>query len=115
MSNETEKICTGCGRSSLNPIEEQYAACCPDNNYVTMNNKQQTAVEWFMEQIGEKQPNGFYVIDSLHDVQNVFQQAKEMEKEQMIEFGELVWKNLLRSDKIMKARDVYNETYGGNK
>jgi hypothetical protein len=38
-----------------------------------------------------------------------------MEKEQMIEFGELVWKNLLRSDKIMKSRDVYNETYGGNK
>jgi hypothetical protein len=50
-------------------------------------NKQQTAVEWFMEKIGEKQPNGLYVIDTLHDVQNVFQQAKEMEKEQMIDFA----------------------------
>jgi hypothetical protein len=42
-----------------------------------------TAVEWFMEKIGEKQSNGFYVIDTLQDVQNVFQQAKEMEKEQI--------------------------------
>jgi hypothetical protein len=46
------------------------------------NEKQQTAVEWFMEKIGEKQPNGLYVIDTLHDVQNVFQQAKEMQQEQ---------------------------------
>ena len=44
--------------------------------------KQQTAVEWFMEKIGEKQPNGLYVIDTLQDVQNVFQQAKEMQQEQ---------------------------------
>jgi hypothetical protein len=44
-----------------------------------------------------------------------FQQAKEIEKERMIEFGELCWKNLLRSDVIMRPRDVYNETYGGNK
>ncbi len=26
-----------------------------------MNNKEITAVEWFMEKIGEKQSNGFYV------------------------------------------------------
>ena len=37
MSNnkQIEKICTGCGRSSLNPVSEQHIACCPDNNYVT--------------------------------------------------------------------------------
>jgi hypothetical protein len=45
----------------------------------------QTAVEWFMEQIGEKQPNGLYVIDTLEDVKNVFAQAKEMEKQQIID------------------------------
>jgi len=44
-----------------------------------------TALEWFMEKIGEKQSNGFYVIDTLQDVQNVFQQAKEMEKQQIID------------------------------
>jgi hypothetical protein len=47
--------------------------------------KKQTAVEWFMEQIGEKQPNGLYVIDTLEDVVNVFTKAKEMEKEQIME------------------------------
>jgi hypothetical protein len=45
----------------------------------------QTAVEWFMDKIGEKQRNGFYVIDTLQDVQNVFKQAKEMEKQQIID------------------------------
>jgi hypothetical protein len=44
-----------------------------------------TAVEWFMEQIGEKQPNGLYVIDSLEDVKQVFEQAKELEKQQIID------------------------------
>ena len=38
---QIEKICTGCGRSSLNPISEQYAACCPDNNYVEISNNKQ--------------------------------------------------------------------------
>ncbi len=44
-----------------------------------------TAVEWFMEQISEKQPNGMYVIDTLEDVKNVFEQAKKMEKQQLEE------------------------------
>jgi hypothetical protein len=88
------------------------------------DDKQQTAVEWFMEKIGEKQPNGFYVIDTLHDVQNVFQQAKEMEKEQIVN----TWSEATApqheiglSDasyviaQIKKAERYYNETYGGNK
>ena len=44
---------------------------------------QQTAVKWLIEQLSEKQPNGFYVIDTLEDVKRVFKQAKEMEKEQI--------------------------------
>lgn len=36
-----EKICTGCGRSSLKPVSEQHVACCPDNNYVEMSNNKQ--------------------------------------------------------------------------
>ena len=81
-----------------------------------MNNEtKQTAVEWLIDQMFKQgyfdgnKPLTFTNLDHLQ------QQAKEMEKEQMIEFGELVWKNLLRSDKIMKSIDVYNETYGGNK
>jgi hypothetical protein len=73
------------------------------------NDKKQTAVEW-LEEIVNK--NGLQMSDYL---QFTFQQAKEMEKEQMIEFGDVVWKNLLRSDEIRNPRDVYNETYGGNK
>lgn len=53
MNIKKEKICTGCGRSSLtplglNPKGDPYLACCPDNNYVdveTQNSKQQTPQE----------------------------------------------------------------------
>jgi hypothetical protein len=50
-----------------------------------MEKSNMTAVEWFMEQISEKQPNGMYVIDTLEDVKNVFEQAKKMEKQQLEE------------------------------
>ena len=70
--------------------------------------KQKTAVEWFMEQIGEKQPNGLYVIDTLEDVQNVFQQAKEMEKEQIMDAHYAPKYGCF-------SEQYYNETYGGNK
>jgi hypothetical protein len=73
------------------------------------NETKQTAVEWLAGELSNhlEMPHKYFI--------EILEQAKEMEKEQMIEFGELVWKNLLRSDKIMKSRDVYNETYGGNK
>jgi hypothetical protein len=66
----------------------------------------QTAVEWFMEQIGEKQPNGLYVIDTLEDVKNVFTKAKEMEKQQIIDACNSNLKGLLTNGK-----DYYNETF----
>jgi len=82
------------------------------------NEIQQTAVEWLIEQL-QKTRHYQRVINEANEssslVIDVIEQAKAMEKEKMIEFGELVWKNSLRSDKIMKSRDVYNETYGGNK
>jgi hypothetical protein len=77
-----------------------------------MNNKEITAVEWFMEKIGEKQSNGFYVIDTLQDVQNVFQQAKEMEKEQIIDaYDAGLFDGSMDdvNDRIYKQ--YYNETY----
>ena len=81
-----------------------------------MSNKQQTAVDWFMEQIGEKQPNGFYVISTLEDVQNVFQQAKEMDKQQKIEFAKRCLDKALDLDvrtAYSKIEQYYNETFGG--
>jgi len=44
-------------------------------------------------------------------MQDVLEEFKIAEKERMIEFGELVWRNLLRSDKIMRPRDVYTEKF----
>ena len=70
---------------------------------------QQTAVEWLIEQISEKQPNGFYVIDTLEDVKRIFEQAKQMEKEQIVK----AYSN--GSNDRLKNRindQYYNETFG---
>jgi len=71
--------------------------------------KKQTAVEWLIDMHfgGIEHVTPYF--------KKHIEEAKEMEKERMIEFAELCWKNLLRSDVIMRPRDVYNETYGGNK
>ena len=56
-----EKICTGCGRSSLNPISEQHIACCPDNNYIEMSNNKQTKLyteEQVIEMIEKSRETG---------------------------------------------------------
>jgi hypothetical protein len=73
----------------------------------------QTAVEWFMDKIGEKQPNGLYVIDSLEDVQNVFKQAKAMEKEQLENSYFNGGADNMNDEGSFK--EYYIETYGGDK
>ena len=70
-----------------------------------------TAVEQFTIALYEKG----LLTGNGDEIQKLLEHHLEMEKERMIEFGELCWKNLLRSDVIMKPRDVYNETYGANK
>jgi hypothetical protein len=65
----------------------------------------QTAVEWFMEQIGEKQPNGLYVISTLQDVKNVFEKAKEMEKKEIIDAYQ---ENMMS---YTDGETYYNETF----
>jgi hypothetical protein len=83
------------------------------------NETKQKAVEWYANRLCDIEiaynqgviDTEVYVKSKTH----AYEQAKEMEKERMIEFAELCWKNLLRSDVIMRPRDVYNETRGGNK
>ena len=77
------------------------------------NETEKTAVDLMFEIAMSVIPMGF--VDGRQSLKKTYEQAKEMEKEQMIEFGELVWKNLFRSDKIMGTTDMYNETYGGKK
>jgi hypothetical protein len=70
-----------------------------------MENKQ-TAVEWLIERIND--PKGFnaFIID------NLIQQAKEMEKQQAVNFGYDIADDLACGALSKKAiEDKYNETY----
>jgi len=64
------------------------------------NNKQQTAVEWFLIECG-KYGDTAQIPDELID------EAKEMEKQQII--------NALLEHPSINVDQYYNETYGGNK
>ena len=79
---------------------------------------QQTAVEWLENQI----KNSKYFYKLMEDINcrstvaqsNIFEQAKEMEKERMIEFSEQVFRN--RYNEVYQsltkvATDTYNETF----
>ena len=75
MAQQTIKICTGCGRLNTQPLglntkKEPYLACCPDNNY-----KDVTAIEWL---------EMTYHIREKFISASDFEQAKAMEKEQII-------------------------------
>ena len=69
-----------------------------------MSNKQQTALDWYIEQhnilakISDNLSHG-EIVKRISDIE---QQAKEMEKEQMIDFG-------------AKCLQSQNEKQGGNK
>ena len=105
---QTEKICTGCGRSSLNPIGEQHLACCPDNNYVTMSNNK-NSVDWFLDELLK---NGY--IKRLPVIE--FQQAKAMHKEEHSKTWDDSVDNYLERGKNVVRHwsdfdEYYNETY----
>ena len=71
-----------------------------------MESIKQTAVEWLIEELNQK--IDFIPMDKWDMIRDIVQQAKEMEKEQIIDacnygdFEEL-------------GEQYYNETYGGNK
>jgi hypothetical protein len=86
------------------------------------NETKQTAVEWLQIQL--KKGIGFNPLDPLSypkAVDDIFEQAKEMEKEQIIDSREngLLWgvrsTNNFYYGKIIESEQWYNETYGGNK
>ena len=87
------------------------------NTEVTMtNNKQQTAVEWLIEKISSSK----YFYNLMEEIESrgttvqpngILQQAKSMEKEQIIN----AWwiGNTALIEQISKQ--FFNETYGGDK
>ena len=81
-----------------------------------MSNKQQSSIEWYNQQIVDRQNgNG----DS-RSIDEIFQQAKEMEKEQIKNAWVSAWQDSMLKPLEYKfyepeAESYYNETYGGNK
>jgi len=75
------------------------------------NNKQQTAVEWLMDNV---------YIDPNPELYAKFQQAKEMEKEQMDKVAGDWWNEGASymhdgGRRYESFEQYYEETYGGNK
>jgi hypothetical protein len=79
------------------------------------NNKQQTGVEWYHQQIVDRQ-NGNGDSRSLDEI---FEQSKEMEKQQIIDAVKYGYKkdnytpNFKEQQELFK--EYYEQTYGGNK
>jgi hypothetical protein len=71
------------------------------------NNKQQTAVQWFLDQLIEHRiivvDKTTYQVKYKHEI--LLEQAKEMEKEQIV--------NAFNNGENKSAKLYYNETYGG--
>ena len=87
-----------------------------------MNNKEQTAVDWLINEI-EAKGNAWENVSirrlqisiDVSDYMDLKSKAKAMEKEQMIEFAQEVFRN--RYNQITQslgniADEIYNETYG---
>jgi vacuolar-type H+-ATPase subunit H len=79
------------------------------------NNKQQTAVDWFIEQL-QKTRDWQRVINEVNQsstsVRNVIEQAKAMHKEEVIKAYNESFR--LRDKPYSTAIKYYNETFGGN-
>ena len=82
-----------------------------------MSNNNQSSVEWIIKQLifkteFENLPNQ-YVLMSDKNIDNIIEQAKEMEKQQIID----AWSNGFDEDDRATSNPFkyYNETYGGGK
>jgi hypothetical protein len=69
--------------------------------------KKQTAVEWLEEKLKT------YCLLTI-SIKADFEQAKEMDKEQMIQFTNNYLRQIYEVGE-MTIEDFYNETYGGDK
>ena len=77
------------------------------------NNKQQTAVEWLVKELNQK--IDFIPLDKWDMIRDIIQQAKEMEKEQMIDFAVEFTYGTKRVGEPLKKDFIklYNKNYGG--
>jgi hypothetical protein len=100
------KRCTGCGITNDEPLGlnrngEPYLACCPDNHYVEI-----TAIEWLEKEVNKENgilTKGFIIL--------LIQQAKEMEKQQIIDAYETAMETDIYNEPLKVGKQYYNETY----
>jgi lipopolysaccharide biosynthesis protein len=97
-------------QTEINAVEylDKVNQFAKENN--TSKPKQQTAVEWLLNAIETKNGEEFssYYTEFI-------EQAKEMEKQKMIEFAQSYAVIHCMGDITKNADEYYNETYGGNK
>jgi hypothetical protein len=77
------------------------------------DNKQQTAVEWLSKTLRHNSVSIFSgdIADQAKNLEQVFQQAKEMEKDRMIQFARYVlWKTVATMELTIEQH--YEQTYG---
>jgi hypothetical protein len=72
------------------------------------NNKQQTTVDWIEQEM----------LKGNSSLKEILEQAKEIEKQRMIDFANNCIKQIEVSDTcellmVESPKDLYNETYGG--
>jgi hypothetical protein len=72
------------------------------------NNKQQTAVEWFIEQLNSKYGGNDFLITHINEIEK----AKERDKEQKLNMFNCGRQYQVTGEGTFKQ--VYQEIYGGN-
>jgi len=78
--------------------------------------KQQTAVEWLVRKINNEMI-GEIPMHRWNQIREIVEKAKEMEKQQMVEFTDDFWFHCVNRDGSIKItpEQYYEQTYGGNK
>ena len=67
-----------------------------------------TAVEWFVKQLSSYTTTDANIISHHQNITHLFEQAKEMEKEQMLDFGEFIIDEL---EPMAQNREWVEERY----
>jgi hypothetical protein len=75
--------------------------------------KKQTAVEWLENQLKDVKYNRLEKNGYTNAVNNLYAQAKQMEKEQIIGAANNGCKGRCMIDTSRDGKQYYNETYGG--
>jgi hypothetical protein len=78
------------------------------------NETKQTAVDWQFDQLSSENLLGIFTYDQMTRVMEIVEQAKEMEKEQIIKaFEDGKWDSV--AFKATPNEQYYEQKYGGNK